>query len=81
MDHSITLGEIFAVTSITTVKADVMAERLQRHCDHPHGARTFKIADTGGNLLYVQAGNPREMRALAARITLLADAWQDEVTE
>jgi hypothetical protein len=81
MNHNISLQEIFAVTSITTVKAGVMAERLQRHCDHDGGRRTFTIASTAGNTFYLHAESVRDMRALAARLTLLADAWQDEVTE
>jgi hypothetical protein len=69
----------YAVSASITVHADTLAERLQYHCAHNGGARSFLININTSNHLYLHAETPAAMRAAAHRMLLLADDWQDDI--
>jgi hypothetical protein len=50
-----------------------------RHCDHPTGARSFRIQAESCDSAYLTANNSAELRLAAARLLVLADEWDADV--
>jgi hypothetical protein len=69
-----TSEQVFALTSSITVKAEALG-RLQFHCDHGTGSRSFRVATPGADL-YIHAKSRHELEAVAERLLALAEAWR-----
>lgn len=79
MNQSDLYRDPYVMMAQVHLEASTLAE-LRQHVIHDGGRRTFTVPMRPYHPItcYVLAGGPDELRALATRLTLLADEWQDE---
>lgn len=61
------------------LKADHAIDHFGFHCSHEKGHRSFRMTDSGGLTIFLQADSATELRQLSDVLADAAERWEREL--
>ena len=61
--------------TIVNLDADVAADNLKFHCDHPDGSRTYSLGHTSEVITYINVEHRHELVSFGLALIQAAELW------